>query len=128
MKNKIVIGYATAQTKDFRIRYNQEMTESSGLEEHELAFIPYENNGDLSLTETYNDIWECAEIYKNAIFVFVHDDIHFRIRNWGRILLNLFNQHDVDIIGVAGTEVLHQHGAWLLNKNFEFDLTAVKRR
>jgi hypothetical protein len=121
MKNKLVIGYSTSQPKDFRVRYNRELTESSGLEKHEISIIPYENDGSLSLTAAYNDIWECAEIFKDAVFVFIHDDIHFKTNNWGRTLLDLFNQHDMDIIGVAGTAVLHQHGAWLLDKNFEFD-------
>ncbi len=120
MKNKIVIGYATEQSKEFRARYNQELTESAGLNEHELTIIPYENDGSMSLTATYNDLWECAESFKDAVFVFIHDDIHFKTKNWGKQILDLFNNNAIDIIGVAGTDTLQKHGNWIRDKDFNF--------
>lgn len=120
MKNKIVIGYATYQSKEFRNKYNQELIDSAGLDKHELSIIPYENDGSMSLTATYNDIWECAEPLKDAIYVFIHDDIHFKSKNWGRQILDLFNNNEIDIIGVAGADALQQHGNWIRDKNFNF--------
>lgn len=125
MKNKIVIGYATQQSKEFRARYNQELTESAGLNEHELTIIPYENDGSMSLTATYNDLWECAESFKDAVFVFIHDDIHFKTKDWGKKLLALFNDNAIDIIGVAGTDTLHLHGNWIRNKTYDFNYPNV---
>lgn len=120
MKNKIVIGYATNQPKEFRNQYNQELIASAGLDKNELSIIPYENDGSMSLAATYNDIWECAELFKDAIYVFIHDDIHFKSKNWGKKILDLFNHNDIDIIGVAGADVLQQHGVWIRNKDFDF--------
>ena len=120
MKNKIVIGYSTEQSKAFKDRYNQELTEFSGLNKHELTIIPYENDGSSSLTATYNDIWECAETFKDAIFVFIHDDIYIKTQDWGKKLLALFNNNAIDIIGVAGTDILHPHGIWIRDKNSDF--------
>jgi len=124
MKNKIVIGYSTNRPKAFQKEFNKELLASVGLsqEKSEVVIIPYNNDGDLSLTETYNDLWECASFYKDAVFVFIHHDIHFKSNDWGRTLLDLFNNNEVDIIGVAGTEMLYQHGSWPFDENFQPDI------
>jgi hypothetical protein len=124
MKNKIVIGYSTNLPKDFQKEFNKELLASVGLsqEKSEVAIIAYDNDGFLSLSEAYNDIWECAETFKDAIFVFIHHDIHFKSNGWGRALLDLFNNNEVDIIGVAGTEKLYQHGSWPFDENFQADI------
>lgn len=122
MKNKIVIGYSTNLSKALQNEFNKELLASVGLsqEKNEVVIIPYENEGVLSLTESYNDIWESAESFKDAIFVFIHDDIHFKSKDWGKNLLALFNNNEVDIIGVAGADKIHRHGIWIRDKNSNF--------
>lgn len=124
MKNKIVIGYSTNRSKSFQKEFNAELLASIGLspEKNEVAIIPYENDAELSLTEAYNDIWECASTFKEAIFVFIHHDIYFKSKDWGRTLLDLFNGNEVDIIGIAGTQMLYPHGTWPFDKNFKPDI------
>jgi hypothetical protein len=122
MKNQIVIGYSTNRSKTFQEEFNQQLLESVGLspEKNEVVIIPYENHGTLSLTKTYNQIWQSAKVFNDAVFVFIHHDIYFRTKNWGRVLLDLFNGNQIDIVGVVGTEVLHQQCVWIMDQNFQF--------
>lgn len=117
MKTKLVIGYSTNQPKAFQTKFNQELLNTVGLPEDQVSIIPYENQGDLSLTEAYNDLWECASVFNDAILVFIHHDVHFKSNGWGKILLDLFNDNAVDIIGLAGSQALHTHGVWWLDEN-----------
>lgn len=121
MKTTLVIGYATHFSKDFQTAFNQELLATVGLsaEKKEVIIIPYENDGSLSLTETYNDLWECATMFNNAVFAFIHHDIHFKTKDWGKTLLELFNHHAVDIVGVAGADALYEHGVWWLDDKGE---------
>lgn len=121
MKDKIIIGYATNRSTSFQTQFNQALIESVGLspEKNEVAIIPYQNDGSLSLTKTYNYLWQCAEEFKNSVFVFLHHDIYFKSQNWGRELLDLFNSNEIDIVGLAGTDILHQHCVWFCDSNLQ---------
>lgn len=121
MKNKLVIGYCTHFSKTFQQSFNKALLATVGLSEEEVFIMVYENTGSVALTEAYNDLWECAALFDDAILVFIHHDIHFKSNNWGKTLLDLFNEHEVDIIGVAGSEILHEHGIWLLDQQSEFN-------
>jgi hypothetical protein len=47
------------------------------------------------------------------IIVFIHDDIEFLRKGWGKELLRLFNEHqDYGIIGVAGSAQFDANAAW----------------
>ena len=47
------------------------------------------------------------------IIVFIHDDIEFLRKGWGREILRLFNEHqEYGIIGVAGSAQFDENGAW----------------
>ena len=88
------------------------------LKKDEYCIIPLENNGQYSLTEAYNIIWKQAEeLYPldNTILVLCHHDIHFKNQGWGKNLLNIFNNNEVDIVGLAGTDKFYYHGAWWLD-------------
>ena len=41
-----------------------------------------------------------------------HHDIIIKTRDWGKLLLNKYNNSNYDIIGVAGTTFLPQSGRW----------------
>lgn len=122
MKTKLVIGYSTNQPKAFQTKFNQELLSTVGLPEDRVSIIAYENQRELSLTEAYNDLWDCASVFKDAIFVFIHHDVYFKSNGWGKTVLDLFNNHPIDILGLAGTETLHEHGVWWLdgNKNLNY--------
>lgn len=50
---------------------------------------------------------------KDNIIVFIHDDIEFLRKGWGKELLRLFNEHeDYGIIGVAGSAQFDAGAAW----------------
>lgn len=118
MKNKIVIGYSTNRDVTSQQIFNKEIKKTIGCE-HEI-FV-YENDGTISLTEAYNKIWNSYSNTEDIIFCFIHHDIHFKNNGWGKTLLRHFNNNDVDIIGVAGTNHLYNHGVWWLNKSNEFN-------
>lgn len=78
-----------------------------GLED--VQVIPFENNGERSLSQVYN---EGMRLARYPIICFIHDDITFDTPNWGRKLLRNFRDYpDFGIIGVAGTTHL-MDGKW----------------
>lgn len=47
------------------------------------------------------------------VMVFIHDDIEFLRKDWGKEVLRLFNTHeDYGIIGVAGSAQFDENAAW----------------
>jgi hypothetical protein len=88
---------------------------TSGLKpkKDELVVLSYSNNGVSGLAQVYNHMWAMCEHYADdAVFVFCHHDIHFQTSQWGKCLLRIFNENDVDILGVAGTPALLPHCVW----------------
>ena len=116
MKTKLVIGYSTQFSKQFQHIFNEKLLVTVGLTGDEIAIIPYENDGSLSLTEAYNDLWECASVFKDAIVVFIHHDVYFKSQAWGKTILNLFNQNELDILGLVGADTLYEHCAWWMDR------------
>lgn len=80
----------------------------------------YENKNQYSLCEVYNDSLKNHHKNENQIFLFLHNDILFKTRKWGKILLRKFNNHDKDIIGVAGSTQLSENGVWWMKKDKMF--------
>ena len=118
MKNKVVIAYSTNRDDKFKKRYNKELIKSSGLSKKkgQIDVIGYNNQGEFSLTQVYNSAIRGIEAeYSDYIILFLHHDVKFKSQSWGKNLLNIFNNHDVDILGLAGTDNLHSHGTWWLN-------------
>lgn len=64
----------------------------------------------------YNIGWDEAlktdKSPEEVILLFVHNDVHFKTKNWGFKLLEIFNLEDFDIVGLAGTDYLDISGVW----------------
>ena len=75
------------------------------------------NNSDMnhSLARAYNDGGEQA---KGEVIIFVHDDVFFATKNWGKILLSKFEASaETGLIGVAGTAYFQSiHPFWVASK------------
>jgi len=80
---------------------------TSGIQDIEV--LMYENNGEMSLTQVYN---KGLNESKNNIVVFMHDDIDILTKDWGKKLLNHYQNTDYGILGVAGTKSLTNNGVW----------------
>ena len=67
----------------------------------EYEIIKVDNPGKMSIAEAYN-----IGINKSAfeILCFCHEDILFHTKNWGPILLHLFTENDIGVLGIAGTK------------------------
>lgn len=100
----ITIGYCTKEVEGI---YKKYLKISSGLPKVEV--ISFKNKGTHSLTEAYNILLDKA---KYDIVILCHDDIYFDTENWGHKIIELFNNTDYGIIGVAGTKKLCRRGVW----------------
>ena len=99
----ISVVYCTKEDYPKHIEHIQKTCGLKGVE-----VIQYINKGE-SLTKFYN---KGLEESKNDIVVFCHDDIIFNTKNWGKKLLNHFNNTDFGILGVAGTTSMPSTGKW----------------
>lgn len=93
-------------TREHNPQHIEHLKKSSGLKDIEI--IEYINHGE-SLTKFYN---KGLSESKNNILVFCHDDITLNSNNWGKKILNHFNNSDYGILGVAGTTDLSDSGRW----------------
>jgi glycosyltransferase involved in cell wall biosynthesis len=76
--------------------------------------LPYENNGEYSLSEIYNMGLKEA---KSDIIVFCHDDIIFNTKNWGEKVIKAFNRNQgYGILGLAGTTHMVDGMWWRIRK------------
>lgn len=100
----ITIGYCTREIKQDFI---ETIKNTCGIDNPEI--IPVLNNGDKSLTSVYNEIIRKAS---NDIICLIHDDLEFLSNNWGNTLINLLNNSDFGIIGVAGSSYFDATAAW----------------
>lgn len=100
-------------TKKKKEEYESHVINSCGLKN--VDFIYYENKGDKSLTQLYN---EGLKNSKSNIVVFIHDDIDFsKCKNWGKTLLENYKKNpECGIFGVAGTTRLTETGVWWENR------------
>jgi len=83
--------------------------------------IRYENYNEFSLPELYNKALK-ENSKDNTIMVFCHPDIKVKTKNWGRVLLNHFNNSEYGIIGLAGTTYLGASGMWWEDKKTMFGI------
>lgn len=80
--------------------------------ECDLNVICVHNPDGLSLSKIYADMTVNEQIDTNII-IFIHDDIEFLRKGWGKEILRLFNEHeDYGIIGVAGSAQFDENAAW----------------
>jgi len=80
--------------------------------EHEYVRID-NSDGRYGLAAAYN---EGVRRAKGQVLVFVHDDVYFLEKGWGRRLEERFaGDHGIGLIGVAGAQVLlRHHSGWPL--------------
>ena len=75
-----------------------------------LEVLPFENNGEYSLTQVYNMALTQSS---NDIVVLCHDDLYFDSNNWAQKVVNHFKRNeDYGILGVAGSTKLPKSGMW----------------
>jgi len=101
----ITIGFST---RKIDTSFIEMLKKTSGIPNPEV--IPVENNGEFSLTETYNKILNES---KHDIVILCHDDIYFDSKNWGQKILNHFKRNnDYGILGLAGTASMPKSAKW----------------
>ena len=111
----ITIGYSTRESKPEFIQY---LIKSCGHPKTQI--IEKVNNGEKSLSETYNEIINESV---NDIVVLCHDDIYFDTKNWGQKLEKIFERNpDFPIVGVAGTTELPKSGMWWEDRSKMFGI------
>jgi hypothetical protein len=109
METGIAVVFCTKKTNEEIKPFIEQIKETSGCDTH----VYYIHNPDgISISKIYADMLESPDVNDNII-VFVHDDIEFLRKGWGKEILRLFNEHeDYGIIGVAGSAQFDSNAAW----------------
>jgi pyruvyltransferase len=95
-------------TRKIDLNFIDLLKKTSGIKSIEI--LPFENNGEYSLTQIYNTALEKSS---NDIIVLCHDDIYFDTNNWGnKLLKHLKRNPEYGIIGAAGSKFLPESGRW----------------
>ena len=86
---------------NFFIQLEENIASTIGRMEYEI--IQIENNKEnLSIAKAYNRGIEQA---KYKLLCFVHEDILFLTENWGRKLIEIFNENlNIGVLGIAGSK------------------------
>ena len=101
----ITIGFSTRKIDN---TFVEMLKKTSGIPNPEV--VPFENNGEYSLTEVYNKILNESS---NDIVILCHDDIYFDSKNWGQKILNHFKRKsEYGILGLAGTTNMPKSAKW----------------
>ncbi len=109
MENSISVVFCSKKKGDENKDFIEHIKDTCDCDAH----VVYIHNPDgVSLSKIYADMVVSKEIDTNII-VFIHDDIEFLRKGWGKEILRLFNEHeDYGIIGVAGSAQFDEKGAW----------------
>lgn len=110
----LTVGYSTKTPKPEFIEY---IKKSSGYKK--LEVIEKINNGEKSLSQTYNEILSES---KTDIVLLIHDDVYFDTSSWYYKLIKHFEKNDYGILGLAGTNILPISGQWWENRNKMFGI------
>jgi hypothetical protein len=127
--NKISIVFSSHLSEAENEAFKTHIAETIGDVDFETICII--NKRQYSLTQAYNMGWQQLDEKGRGkdIIVFCHNDITFRTKDWGKILLAQFKANqDFDIIGIAGTDELNAHGCWWLDKNGQMNLKKMYGR
>lgn len=117
MESKISIVFSS----HFSAKENNEFVEhvKKTIGEIDFQIFCIENHNKYSLTEAYNIGWN--EVKKsgrgNGLLIFCHNDIVFKTKDWGKILLNIYRSGEYDIIGIAGSVSMFPHSCWWLTED-----------
>ena len=109
MENKITVVFCSKDKGEEKKTFIDHIKDTCGCD---LNVICIHNPDGISLSKIYADMVDSKEIETNII-LFIHDDIEFLRKNWGKEILRLFNEHkEYGIIGVAGSAQFDENGAW----------------
>ena len=113
-KTKIVVVFSSHLSDAENSKFTNHVLETIGVKNNHV--VCYENQNQFSLPELYNKaLKEYSE--KDNIIVFCHNDIIFRTKDWGRLLLGKFNNSDYSILGVAGSKYMPENGVWWTDRS-----------
>lgn len=113
MKHSIVVVFSSHLSEEENKKFIEHIDNTIGVNHKTIC---YPNFNQFSLPQVYNQAIR-EHNANDVIMVFCHNDITIRTRNWGRLLLNKFNNQDFQIIGLAGTTYLHDNGVWWHDKS-----------
>lgn len=109
MENKITVIFCSKKNGEENKDFIDHIKNTCGCD---LNVICVHNPDGISLSKIYADMSEKEEIDTNII-VYIHDDIEFLRKDWGKEVLRLFNENEnYGIIGVAGSAQFDEKGAW----------------
>lgn len=107
-KTNVIVVFSSHLSEEENEKFIKHVSSTIGVK-HKVVCYP--NFNQFSLPQVYNTAIK-EHNAEDAIMVFCHNDITIKTRDWGRILLNKFNNSDFSIIGVAGSTYLHDNGVW----------------
>ena len=109
MDSKIAVVVCSKKNTEENKGFVEHIKETCGCDTH--VYMIHNPDG-VSLSKIYADMVVNKEI-DSDIIVFIHDDIEFLKKGWGKEVLRLFNEHkEYGIIGVAGSAQFDENGAW----------------
>jgi len=117
MKDKIIVVFSSHLSERENNNFKSHISETIGCKHDIHCHI---NKNQHSLSKVYNRSLEELKDEKNIVFVFVHNDVIFKTKKWGKVLLRKFNNHHQGIIGLAGTTHLSDTGVWWTKKECMF--------
>lgn len=107
MEDKITVVFATRDRTEGTDNFLQMLQDTCGCSMDVNVLI---NKDGIGLSRLYHDTLETVE---TDIVVFIHDDITFLKKGWGKEIIRLFKENpDYGIIGVAGSAQFDNNGAW----------------
>ena len=109
MEDKITVIFCSKKNGEENKGFIDHIKETCGCD---LNVICVHNPDGISISKIYADMTVNEEIETNII-VYIHDDIEFLRKGWGKEILRLFNENEkYGIIGVARSAQFDENGAW----------------
>lgn len=109
MEKDIAVVFCSKEKGEVNDAFIEHIKETCGCNIH-VYFI--HNPEGVPLSKIYADMLESKDIKENIV-IFIHDDIEFLRKGWGREIMRLFNENkEYGIIGVAGSAQFDEGGAW----------------
>lgn len=103
-----------SRTKQLSPELSQNINASIGCE-YELIVIDNSHN-DFDIFSAYN---HGVELAKGEILCFMHDDIYFHSKQWGRTVEKLFQKHiDLGLLGICGGHVQPRATDWRIDLGY----------
>ena len=75
----------------------------------EFELVAIDNRGGIGICRVYNEGLKRA---KFPYVCFVHEDVRFLTKDWGKIVVEKLNNKEIGVLGVAGTSLMPENGMW----------------